>query len=122
VETHVQFAIRFGKVERSTVTFRKRTDQKDQEAQGLIDYIIEVPRLLLLFDDGLEALAAGDHQQGDDRQAHGQFVRDDLRGAPDSGQERKFVIGSPPADHDPINAHAHDPEDVKDADIDIRDL
>ena len=76
--THVQFTLRFRKVERRTVTLRKNTDQEDQETQRLCE---DVPSQEsaetaghLLCDDLAQIHRAGDEQQCDDAQPHRQLV------------------------------------------------
>ena len=116
----VQLALRLGQVEGGPVTFGKGADQEDEEAQRLQQYIIVTH--LLLRDDGLQAQAARQHEQGDDRNAHSEFVADDLRCAAYRRQQREFIVRCPSPDHDAIDAHAHYAKNIEDADIDVGDL
>ena len=62
----------------------------------------------------------GGHQHADEREAHRDFVADDLRGGAQATEERVLRVRCPAGEDDAVHAHRRHREDVEQAGVDVR--
>ena len=71
--------------------------------------------------DVAEIQAAGRHQHADQREAHRDFVGDDLRGRAHRAEERVLRVRRPAGEDDAVHAHRSEREHVQQPRVDVRD-
>ena len=79
-------------------------DHEDDEPDGLVDDVPDVPGLVVGDVHQREALA--DHDDAHDREPHGHLVRHHLCGVARSAQQRVLVAAAPAAEDEPRHANA----------------
>jgi hypothetical protein len=95
-------------------------DQEDQRGDRLRE---QVPGALLRVDhrDEAEALVdagrGGREEDGEHRQAHRQFIGDELRRAADGAEEGELRVGGPAGERDAVDAEELDGEHQQHADV-----
>ncbi len=131
-----QFRFGFRQVKRRAVRLRQHGDhvnQRRDQAQreeledvpgGKRDAVMGQCRAdlvkALLLDDLLQAQAAGQQHDRDNRQAHAQFIGNHLRRRPQAAEQRILVVGRPARQHDAIDRQRTPGQHIQNADIDVR--
>ena len=111
-----QLGVGLGEVERRPAGLRESGDHEDQEADDLRDH---VPDLVLRLDDRDERQGARHHDRPQERQAHRDLVRDQLRRRAHRAQEAVLGARGPAAEQQPVEGDRAEGEEVEDPDRDV---
>ena len=121
MEAGHQLALALGQVKGGTVGLGEGGDDEDHHAQGLEhrsphgDEAKE--QLTLELVDLVEIDRAVDHQQADDRQAHGDLVADYLGGGAQGPEHSVFVGRGPAGEDDAVDREADKGEEPENAEV-----
>ena len=113
-----QFVLRLGQVKRQPFRFGQGADQKNDERNRLHQQKREPG---LGRDDIHQAEGAGQHDDRDQGQAHGQLIADHLGRAAQPAQHTEGGIGGPAAQHHAIDAEGGKRQDIEQPHIEIAD-
>ena len=119
METGHDFRLAFRHVERRAVGFRHAGDEIDHEQRQQRQPEPVQQAALLGLHDVAQVQAAAGHQHADQREAHGDFIGDDLRGGTHRAEKGVFGIGRPAGDDHAVHAHRGQRQDVEQAGVDV---
>src|ERR1700722_2527401 len=118
-----EFGLGFGKVEGDALGLGHpgdhQEDERDRLKQDAPARDEAEPDAALMAADGLQVEGAVSHDDGENREAEGDFVGNHLRGGADAAEQGETVIGGPSAEGNAVNADADGSEDIERADVEI---
>ena len=121
MEAARQLLLRLGQVERDAVGLGQPADEHQHERDRLHEPEPETG-LQLRLDDAHHAQRSGGQDDADQRHRDGDLVADELRGRPQTRQQRILAVGGPAGQDDPVDTDRGHRDDEEQPDVDIGDV